>query len=87
MGCIMYGIYFFFAQGVRFTATSRASFIVGAYIIFVPFVYILIRRKFPRLQDFAGTALCLIGLGVILQWIFTGWLYTRYLLCSMGWSH
>lgn len=66
MGCIMYGIYFFFAQGVRFTATSRASFIVGAYIIFVPFVYILIRRKFPRLQDFAGTALCLIGLGVIL---------------------
>ena len=66
MGCIMYGIYFFFAQGVRFTATSRASFIVGAYIIFVPCVYILIRRKFPRLQDFAGTALCLIGLGVIL---------------------
>ena len=66
MGSVMYGIYFFFAQGVRFTATSRASFIVGAYIIFVPFVYILIRRKMPRGRDFAGTALCLAGLGVIL---------------------
>lgn len=66
MGVMMYGIYFFFAQGVRFTATSRASFIVGAYIIFVPFVYMLIRRKMPRGRDFIATALCLLGLALIL---------------------
>lgn len=66
MGFMMYGIYFFFAQGVRFTATSRASFIVGAYIIFVPFVYILIRRKMPRGRDFVATAVCLLGLALIL---------------------
>lgn len=66
MGCLMYGIYFCFALGVRHTATSRASFIIGAYILFIPAAELIVRRRLPGVRDVAGTLLCFAGLALIL---------------------
>lgn len=66
MGFLMYGVYLFFALGVQYTTVSRAAFIVGAYIIFVPFIYIFVRKKLPKRVDIIATIVCLVGISIIL---------------------
>lgn len=66
MGTALFVEFLTFTVGLKYTTASRSSFIVAGYIIILPFVYMLIRRKMPKKQELAAAALCMIGIAFIL---------------------
>ena len=66
MGVILYLEFYFFALGIQYTTASKSSFIVAAYIAFVPAAYWVIRRKRPETRDFVASLVCLSGAAIIL---------------------
>ncbi len=66
MGCLLYGVFFFFTKGLQYTAASRSAFIVGSYVIFVPLAYWIVNRIMPARRDFVASATCLLGISLIL---------------------
>lgn len=69
-GCLMGIALFFefltFTVGLKYTTASRSSFIVAGYIILLPFVYLLVRRKAPKKQELLAAAICMVGIALIL---------------------
>ena len=66
MGIILYFEFYFFALGIQYTTASKSSFIVAAYIAFVPLAYWIIRRKRPENRDITASLVCLAGAAFIL---------------------
>jgi len=66
MGIILYFEFYFFALGIQYTTASKSSFIVAAYIAFVPAAYWVIRRKRPEGRDIVAAFVCLAGTAFIL---------------------
>ena len=54
MGIALFFEFLTYTLGLKYTVPSKASFIVAAYIIILPLVYFLIRRKLPKI----GRASC-----------------------------
>ena len=65
MGVLLYFEFLFFTIGLQYTTVTKVSFIVGSYIILVPFIYIAINRKLPRKVSFLASVICLIGVGFV----------------------
>ena len=59
MGTALFVEFLTFTVGLKYTTASRSSFIVAGYIIILPFVYMLIRRKMPKKQELAAAVLCM----------------------------
>lgn len=66
MGIALFFEFLTFTVGLKYTTASRSSFIVAGYIIILPFVYILIRRKLPKKQEIFAALLCMAGIALIL---------------------
>ena len=66
MGIALFFEFLTFTVGLKYTTASRSSFIVAGYIIILPFVYMLIRRKLPKNQELLAAFICMIGIGLIL---------------------
>lgn len=66
MGVALFFEFLTFTVGLKYTTASRSSFIVAGYVIILPFVYMLIRRKIPKKQEFLAAFVCMIGVSLIL---------------------
>lgn len=66
MGTAMFFVFLTFTVGLKYTTASRSSFIVAAYIIVLPFAYMVIRRRMPKKQEFLAAAVCMAGIALIL---------------------
>ncbi len=66
MGIALFVEFLTFTVGLKYTTASRSSFIVAGYIIILPFVYMLIRRKVPKKQELLAALICMVGIALIL---------------------
>ena len=65
MGTLLYFEFLFYTIGIQFTTVSKASFIIGASVILVPFAYLIINRKLPAKSSIVAAFVCIIGLGFV----------------------
>lgn len=66
MGVVLFVEFLTFTVGLKYTTASRSSFIVAGYIVILPLVYMLIRRKIPKKQEIAAALICMAGIAFIL---------------------
>ena len=66
MGIALFLEFLTYTLGLGQTSPSKASFIVAGYIIILPLVYFLIRRKLPKGQEIGAALLCMAGVALIL---------------------
>ncbi len=66
MGVLLYFEFLFFTIGLNYTTASKSSFIIGAYVILVPFAYLLVNRKSPAKSSIVAAIVCLVGVTVVL---------------------
>lgn len=66
MGIALFLEFLTYTLGLRYTSPSKASFIVAGYIIILPAVYFLIRRKLPKGQEIGAALVCMAGVALIL---------------------
>lgn len=71
MGIILYIEFAFYTYGLQFTTATKSNFIIGAYVILVPFAYLIINRKWPGKSSFFGALICLVGIAFVLLDDFT----------------
>ncbi len=65
MGIALFVEFYCFTLGVKYTTASKSSFIIASYIILLPLVYLVIRKKKPTKIDLLGAAVCMAGLLII----------------------
>ncbi len=51
--------------GLRFTTESRSAFITGLAVILVPFVSVLLFRRWPQVPSLVGVAIAAVGLYIL----------------------
>ncbi len=66
MGIAMFFEFFLFTAGLQFTTASKSSFIIASYIIILPVMYLIIRRKKPTGSDVLASVICMIGICLLL---------------------
>lgn len=68
-GCIigftMFGAFFTLIIGMQHTAVSKQSFLIGSFVVMVPFLRWLINKKKPDIFAIIGASCALIGLGML----------------------
>lgn len=65
IGAFMFLAFYFLIISIRFTTASKFSFIIGAYVLIVPFLAWIINKKKPDIYAVTGAALATIGLGFL----------------------
>ncbi len=61
-GLALFGGYLFQTAGLRFTTPARSAFLTGLFIVFVPALLGLARRRLPQSHELAGVAVAATGL-------------------------
>ena len=62
MGTAMFFEFFLFTVALQYTSASKSSFIIASYIIILPIVYLIIRRKKPTGSDVLASVICMVCL-------------------------
>lgn len=62
LGIFLFGGFFFQTLGLKITSATKSGFITGVLIVFIPFVQILIEKKFPSIGAWIGTVLVFLGI-------------------------
>ncbi len=62
LGAFLFSGFFFQTLGLKLTSATKSGFITGTLIVFIPFVQILVEKKFPTKGALLGTALVFVGL-------------------------
>lgn len=62
LGVFLFGGFFFQTLGLKITSATKSGFITGILIVFIPFVQILIEKKYPSKGAWIGTFLVLLGI-------------------------
>ena len=65
IGIFMFLAFFTLVTGISYTTASKQCFIVGAYVLIVPFLAWLINKKKPDRYSIIGTVLATIGIGLL----------------------
>lgn len=65
IGLAMFGAFFTLIIGIQYTAVSKQAFLVGSFVIIVPFLRWLINKKKPDIYAICGAFLALIGLAML----------------------
>lgn len=65
LGLALFGGYLFQTVGLRFTTPARSAFLTALFIVFVPALLALQRRKLPGPRELAGIFLALAGLRLL----------------------
>lgn len=65
IGLFMFLAFYFMITSIRFTTASKFSFIIGAYVLIVPFLAWVINKKVPDIYAIVGAVLATIGLGFL----------------------
>ena len=66
MGVAMFFEFYLFTAGLQFTTASKSSFLIASYIIILPLVYLIIRRKKPTGSDVLSSVICMVGICLLL---------------------
>lgn len=66
MGVALFFEFFFFTVGIQYTSASKSSFIIASYIILLPLVYLIIRRKRPTGGDIIASVVCMVGITILM---------------------
>ena len=66
MGKAMFFEFFLFTVALQYTSASKSSFIIASYIIILPIVYLIIRRKKPTGSDVLASVICMVGICLLL---------------------
>ena len=66
MGTAMFFEFFLFTVALQYTSASKSSFIIASYIIILPIVYLIIRRKKPTGSDVLASVICMAGICLLL---------------------
>ena len=62
IGIFMFCAFFTLVTGIKYTTASKQSFIVGSYVLMVPFLTWLINKNKPDKYDFIGALCAITGL-------------------------
>lgn len=62
IGIFMFGAFITLVTGIKYTTASKQSFIVGSYVLMVPFLTWIINKNKPDKYDFIGAICAVIGL-------------------------
>jgi len=65
IGIFMFFSFFTLVTGIQYTTASKQSFLVGSYVLIVPFLAWMINRKKPDRYAIAGAALATAGLALL----------------------
>ena len=65
IGFTLFGAFFTLIMGIQFTTVSKQSFLVGSFVVMVPFLRWLINNKKPDIYSILGAIFAFIGLGML----------------------
>ncbi len=65
VGFILYLAFATQTYGLQFTTASKQGFLTAVYVAIVPFLYWILYKKMPKFRVFLGSALTIIGIGLI----------------------
>ncbi len=65
IGIFLFGGYILQTLGLQYTTSSKAGFITGLNVVFVPILGLLIFRQWPTLGAILGVTLATIGMGLL----------------------
>ena len=80
MGTAMFFEFFLFTVALQYTSASKSSFIIASYIIILPIVYLIIRRKKPTGSDVLASES--VWLESVFSWQM-GWIPLIKVICSV----
>lgn len=65
IGIFMFGAFITLVTGIQYTTASKQSFLIGSYVLIVPFLAWLINRKKPDIYAIIGVICAVIGLAML----------------------
>ncbi|OYT14797.1 MAG: EamA family transporter, partial [Bacteroidetes bacterium 4572_77] len=65
VGIFLYLAFGFQTYGLQFTTASKQGFLTAIYVVVVPFLYWILYKKTPKKKVFIGSALAIVGIGLI----------------------
>ena len=65
LGFFMFGGFTAQTIGIQYTTAAKSGFLTSTYVIMVPFIYWLIRRRFPGVRSMISAVICIIGISFI----------------------
>ncbi|KAA0258346.1 DMT family transporter [Deferribacter autotrophicus] len=65
LGLVLFSIFALQTLGLKYTLASIAGFLTGLYVVFVPFLSIILLKQFPRKASIVGVFLAFFGLMLI----------------------
>jgi drug/metabolite transporter (DMT)-like permease len=65
MGIFMYLGYYVQSVGLIYTTAGKNAFITAVYVIIVPFLYWITRKRRPSGYNVAAAIVCLVGIGLL----------------------
>lgn len=65
IGIFMFGAFITLVTGIQYTTASKQSFLIGSYVLIVPFLGWLINKKKPDIYAIIGVICAVIGLGLL----------------------
>lgn len=72
LGLLMFGFFFLILEGQRLTNTSKAAFLTGSYVLFVPFFEWFYTKKKPGKSAFLASLLIILGVWFMTPGGFSG---------------
>ena len=65
LAAILYVSYFFQTVGVKYTTAGNNAFLTAIYVVFVPFLYWIIKKEKPDVYNILSALLCIVGIGLL----------------------
>ena len=65
LGFFMFGGFTLQTIGIQYTTAGKSGFLTSTYVVIVPFVYWIIRKKFPGIKAIISAVICITGISLI----------------------
>ena len=65
LSVILYTSYFFQTYGVQFTTAGNNAFLTAVYVVFVPFLYWIVQKVKPSVNNIISAFICITGVGLL----------------------
>nr|WP_241634242.1 DMT family transporter [Fusobacterium gastrosuis] len=65
IGIFMFGAFITLVIGIQYTTASKQSFLIGSYVLIVPFLGWIINKKKPDVYAIIGVVCAVVGLGML----------------------
>ena len=65
LGFFMFGGFMTQTIGIQYTTAAKSGFLTTTYVVMVPFIYWVLKRKFPGVKALVSALICIIGISFI----------------------